>query len=120
MGDSASPYKLARYQPAYRTRWTAFARAHGTVFHSLEWKEALEETFGYRDLSVMVLDDRDTLVGLLPLFAVRTLTFQRVGVSVPFAAHVDICGATAASGSSCSRSYRPSSVATAWAASSCG
>lgn len=91
MGESASPYTLVRYQPAYRTRWNAFARAHGTVFHSLEWKEALEETFGYRDLYSVVVDDRDTLVGLLPLFAVRNLSLRRVAVSVPFAAHVDIC-----------------------------
>ena len=65
--------------------WNDFlkTRKGATIFHTIEWKKVLEETFGYKPEYLMVEDSKGNIVGISPAFAVKTL-FGRVIVSQPF------------------------------------
>ncbi|HAU30914.1 MAG TPA: GNAT family N-acetyltransferase [Desulfotomaculum sp.] len=56
-----------------------------TIYHTPEWKKTLEGTFGYKAHYFFAIDECGELVGLLPLFYVRSqITGSRI-CSVPFA-----------------------------------
>jgi predicted N-acyltransferase len=65
--------------------WNKFAKVHknATIFHTIEWKKVLEETFGYKPEYLVVKNSDGEMVGVSPAFAVKTL-FGRVIVSQPF------------------------------------
>ena len=55
-----------------------------TLYHTPEWKMFLEKTFGYKPRYLFATDECGQLVGMLPLFEVRSrLTGNRL-CSVPF------------------------------------
>lgn len=85
-------YKLIEYSNEYRLRWNEFVKTNGgTIFHLIEWKDILEEAFGYRGLYHLVLDGREEIVGIMPLVAGRDLLLRKVGASLPFVNYIDIC-----------------------------
>lgn len=84
-------YRLVEYKNEFKSRWNAFAKEKGTVFHRIEWKEVLEEVFGYRSHYFMVMDEAGEIMGLLPIIEGRDITMKKAGVSMPFVNHVDIC-----------------------------
>ena len=60
-----------------------------SIYHTPEWKKFLESTFNYKPHYLFVEDDSGKIVGLLPLFHVKSkLTGNRL-CSVPFS---HICG----------------------------
>ena len=65
--------------------WNKFVTAHKktTIFHTIEWKKVLEDTFGYNPEYLVVKSSKGNLVGISPAFSVKTL-FGRVIVSQPF------------------------------------
>jgi len=65
--------------------WNEFVKAHknATIFHTMEWKKVLEETFGYKPEYLVVKDSNGRTVGISPAFSVKAL-FRRVIVSQPF------------------------------------
>ena len=65
--------------------WNAFVKVHknATIFHTVEWKKVLEETFGYKPEYLVVKNSEGKLVGVSPAFSVKTL-FGKVIVSQPF------------------------------------
>jgi FemAB-related protein (PEP-CTERM system-associated) len=79
--------------------WDAFVRAsdQGSPFHLTAWKQAVQETFGHR--SHYLIARRDGAIdGVLPLFAVRTLSGARALISVPYGVYGGLCaGSPAAS-----------------------
>lgn len=68
--------------------WDSFVRAHpeGTFFHRAGWKPVLEGAFGHRVHLLAAWRGR-TLVGALPLVALRNRLFARALVSVAFGAY---------------------------------
>lgn len=88
--------RLVDLTPDREAEWEAFADEHGGVFHSLGWKRALEETFGYASRYLLLLDRDDRLAGVLPLMIARNLRLARVGVSLPFVNDLDLCARDAA------------------------
>lgn len=57
---------------------------YATVYHTPEWKKTLEESFGYKPYYLFVKDESDLIVGMLPLFYVKSkLTGNRLS-SLPF------------------------------------
>lgn len=68
------------------SKWDAYVRAHsdGTLYHLSGWKNAITRTFGHRP-SYFVALEGDTIVGVLPLFSIKTLFSGRKLVSIPFA-----------------------------------
>lgn len=69
-------------------KWNAFveARADGTIFHGWSWRRAVEESFGHRPFYLMAVRG-ERIVGVLPLFGVRSLLAGRLLVSVPYAVY---------------------------------
>ena len=65
--------------------WNKFAKVHknATIFHTMEWKNVLEETFGYKPEYLVVKNSEGEIVGISPAFSVKTL-FGKVIVSQPF------------------------------------
>ncbi|CAD6492121.1 MAG: Acetyltransferase (GNAT) domain protein [Candidatus Argoarchaeum ethanivorans] len=65
--------------------WNKFAKVHknATIFHTIEWKKVLEETFGYKPAYLVTKNSEGEIVGISPAFSVKTL-FGNVIVSQPF------------------------------------
>ncbi|MBP2665838.1 MAG: FemAB superfamily protein [Firmicutes bacterium] len=83
--------RLVAYSEAMREEWDRFALSRGTVFHSGGFRQILLDSFGYRCAYHAVIDDQERICGLLPLVVGRNLSWSRVGVSLPFVNHLDIC-----------------------------
>ena len=71
--------------------WNYFLnnRDEATIYHTPEWKQFLEKTFGYKPEYLFAKDESGNIVGFLPLFYIKSkLTGNRL-CSVPFS---HICG----------------------------
>ena len=71
--------------------WKSFINAcdEATIFHTPEWKQFLEKTFGYKSEYLFAKDESGNISGFLPLFYIKSkLTGNRL-CSVPFS---HICG----------------------------
>lgn len=68
--------------------WDRYVLAHpaGTVFHRLAWSRAVSAAYPHRSLHLTAWSG-DRMVGLLPLFFVKSLFVGRVLVSVPYATY---------------------------------
>lgn len=53
--------------------WRYVVNEHpaSTVFHSLSWKETIDQTFSYRPAHVLILDGDSEPIGVVPLFRIR-------------------------------------------------
>lgn len=66
--------------------WNSFLNNcdEATIYHTPEWKQFLEKTFGYKSEYLFVKDESGNIAGFLPLFYVKSkLTGNRL-CSVPF------------------------------------
>lgn len=75
-----------------RDEWDAFVHrtAGGTFFHLIGWKEVLEQAFGFTSHYLLARRAAE-LVGVLPLFELRSLLSGRCLLSVPFAVEGGVC-----------------------------
>ena len=72
-------------------QWSSFVHrcSSASIYHTPEWKNFLEKTFGYEPHYLFAKDENDNIAGLLPLFDVKSkLTGNRL-CSVPFS---HMCG----------------------------
>ena len=69
--------------------WDAFVNSHpyGTPFHLVRWQNTIRNTFGHEPRHIVARDSSGTVVGVLPLFLVRSRLFGRMLVSTPQAAY---------------------------------
>jgi len=76
-----------------RDAWDDFVRQapNGTFFHLIGWKEILEEAFGFRS-HYLVARRSGRIVGVLPLFELRSVFSAKCLLSLPFAVEGGICG----------------------------
>jgi len=66
--------------------WHEFLQTQGdaTLYHTPQWKAFLEKTFGYKPRYLFATDESGQLIGMLPLFEIKSrLTGNRL-CSVPF------------------------------------
>ena len=65
--------------------WDRFVEAHehGTVFHTLRWRDVIRHTFKH-DERFLVAPRGGRITGILPIFDVSSFVFGRTLVSVPF------------------------------------
>jgi len=73
-------------------QWDGYVRARpgGTFFHLRGWSAVLEQTFRFRDYS-LVATRQGSVCGVLPLLLVRTLPLGRSLISTPFGVYGGIC-----------------------------
>jgi FemAB-related protein (PEP-CTERM system-associated) len=76
--------------------WDAFVHSapHGSPFHLLAWKRAVETAFGHRPHYLLAARGRG-LEGVLPLFEVRGLFGGRGLISVPYGVYGGVCATSA-------------------------
>jgi len=68
-----------------RPAWDAYVDAHplGSVFHATAWHDVVREVFGHESLYLQARRGR-AVVGVLPLFLVKSRLAGRLLVSVPY------------------------------------
>src|SRR3972149_4319918 len=56
-----------------------------TIYHTPEWKKVIENTFNYRPYYIFARNDSGEIVGMLPMFHVRSKLAGEILCCVPFA-----------------------------------
>lgn len=76
------------YTPSDQTAWDDFVLNHpqGTFFHLIGWKNVIEKTFGHKSYYLLA-QDGPKIVGILPLFVVKSFLFGKSLTSVAFGAY---------------------------------
>jgi FemAB-related protein (PEP-CTERM system-associated) len=74
---------------ADRASWDDFVLDHcdGTIFHLWSWKTVVEQSLGHRSHYLLATagPPGETIIGVLPLFEIKSLLFGHSLISVPFA-----------------------------------
>jgi FemAB-related protein (PEP-CTERM system-associated) len=80
--------QISELTPAGYSAWDEFVNQHpqGSPFHLTAWMRSIEETFGYRPMSLMATDG-SRVDGVLPLFLVSSLLTGKALISSPFAVY---------------------------------
>lgn len=80
------------YAPEMREAWDRFAIVHGTVFHTIAFRQILLDSFGYQCCYHAMVDEQSgEMRALIPLVISRNLGLKRVAVSLPFVNYLDVC-----------------------------
>ncbi|KPJ69798.1 hypothetical protein AMJ44_02130 [candidate division WOR-1 bacterium DG_54_3] len=107
--------KIRYFSHEDEKKWDAFVKSHprGTFFHLIGWKNVIETTFGHksyyliaemksknsannlnysqhREISNSLNDSGESksiIVGVLPLFSIKSILLGRSLISIPFAAY---------------------------------
>ena len=68
------------------TDWDSYVQHHteGSLFHLSKWKEVVETTFGHQS-HYLAAYTQGQIVGVFPLFEMKSMLFGHFMVSVPFA-----------------------------------
>jgi FemAB-related protein (PEP-CTERM system-associated) len=79
------------YKQDDRPFWDAYVLNHpnGTFFHLIGWRNVIERTFRHKSYYLIAQNPEspNPIVGILPLFSVKSFLFCKSLVSVPFAAY---------------------------------
>jgi FemAB-related protein (PEP-CTERM system-associated) len=84
---NANSYHVKLISVAEEHAWERYVSDHreGTLFHSLAWKQVVERAFQHKShYFVAIQKDTGEIVGLLPLFEIKSMLFDHFLVSVPF------------------------------------
>jgi serine/alanine adding enzyme len=67
-------------------QWVSYLAHHAnaTIYHSLEIKKVIEQTFSHKTLYLMAVDKNDVVRGLLPLTQLKSRLFGNLYCAVPF------------------------------------
>src|ERR1044071_7754591 len=69
---------------SFDSKWDRFVTDHnaGTFFHQWKWRTVIQQVFGYEPYYLWI-EDGVQIVGLLPLFLVRSALFGKSLVGMP-------------------------------------
>jgi hypothetical protein len=83
--QSATASMIERIDPSHAPGWdNEIARLPGaSFFHGATWSRVMQQTYGYQPC-YLVLRDKDTVEGVLPLMEVNSPLTGRRGISLPF------------------------------------
>jgi FemAB-related protein (PEP-CTERM system-associated) len=75
--------------------WDKFVLAHpqGSPFHLNAWRRSIEDTFRYRSIYLMAVEN-GLIRGVLPLFLIQNILLGKVLLSVPFAVYGGVLAET--------------------------
>jgi CelD/BcsL family acetyltransferase involved in cellulose biosynthesis len=79
-------------RPLQDSRWASFLQRHprSSIFHSVEWLEALRQTYGYEPIALTTSSPKDDLQNAVVLCGVNSWLTGRRLVSLPFSDHCDL------------------------------
>ena len=65
--------------------WDTFVKCHpqGSPFHLMAWQRMIHDSFHYKPEHIMARSPQGKILGVLPLFLVRSLLFGRMLISTP-------------------------------------
>src|SRR5262245_46461306 len=72
------------------TSWDNYVKSHpqGSCFHLMAWQRVIQSSFKHRAVHLVARSvEKGEIIGLLPLFLVRSKIFGRLMVSTPQAAY---------------------------------
>ncbi len=80
------------YTEGDRERWERFVETapDSTLYHRIQWKDVVETTFGHRTYYLLA-EDRNGIVGILPLVHLKSICFGSFMVSLPYFNYGGIC-----------------------------
>jgi FemAB-related protein (PEP-CTERM system-associated) len=83
---NAASVEVVPWDSTWDAAWDRYVIAHrdGTFFHSLAWRDAVQDCFPHQAHYIIAIA-ANRIVGLLPLFFVRSRLAGRVLLSVPYA-----------------------------------
>lgn len=61
-----------------------YSSKRSNFFHLIEWKKILEDVYGYEPLYYIAKTENDEIVGIFPIFYVKSLFFGKSLKSLPF------------------------------------
>ena len=82
---------IRKYKESDRNNWNEYVLNHadGSVFHLTHWKEVIEQAFGHKSLYLIAENGNSNssgqIVGIFPIFIIKSFLFGKYLVSVPFA-----------------------------------
>jgi serine/alanine adding enzyme len=78
--------KIAPLTTHNQPQWVNYLAHHAnaTIYHSLEIKKVIEQTFSHKTLYLMAVDKNDVVRGLLPLTQLKSRLFGNLYCAVPF------------------------------------
>lgn len=84
-GPDLRPCDVSLVAPGDAPEWDDYVYAHhnGTIFHTMGWRNAVASCFGHRPHYLLARRDGD-VVGVFPLFLIRSRLAGRMLVSVPY------------------------------------
>jgi hypothetical protein len=96
---------IKAYNDSYRYKWDEYAKSapDGSLFHLIDWKDAVERTFDHKPLYIMAMEG-DDIRGILPLFEVNSRLFGHSLVSVPYGVYGGIAACDAEAGGALGKS----------------
>ena len=86
--------KITTLEETDHPAWNGYVFKHpqGTLFHLSQWKSVVEKTFGHKSHYLMAtttqpsdINPQSSVVGVLPMFQIKSWLFGNYFVSVPFA-----------------------------------
>jgi hypothetical protein len=82
---------LLLIDPLRDERWDDFAKSHpsGSIYHSSFWFGILKQTYSFTPFYYSLTDGNNKLIGIIPLFLVKSFLTGNRMVSLPFS---DFCG----------------------------
>ncbi len=87
-GRPRGTMNIREYRDSDAGAWDGYATGHprGTFAHLTGWKRVFEKAFGHRSFYLLAesTESPGRIVGLFPLFSVRSVLFGRSMVSMPF------------------------------------
>jgi serine/alanine adding enzyme len=78
--------KIVQLTTHKQPQWVSYLAHHAnaTIYHSLEIKKVIEQTFSHKTLYLMAVDKNDVVRGLLPLTQLKSRLFGNLYCAVPF------------------------------------
>jgi len=70
------------------SRWNNYVlqHPHGSIFHLVKWKNVIEKTFEHKSFYFAAEDvEKNDIIGILPLFTIKSRLFGYALISIPFA-----------------------------------
>jgi serine/alanine adding enzyme len=79
-------------EPKYESDWNEYVQRNPctSFYHQLSWKRTLEQAYGLKSFYLLARDSCK-VVGILPLFLVKSPIFGHSLVSVPYAPYGSVC-----------------------------
>jgi FemAB-related protein (PEP-CTERM system-associated) len=77
--------EIKAYNPSYSSSWNEYVMTHSqaTYCHLIGWRDIIKQTYGHTDCYFLA-EDQSKIVGILPLFLIRSLIFGNSLISMPF------------------------------------